>query len=638
MAGAKFDAKAAIAAAKAAMKAGDAAAALAQVEAVLARFPGHSTAKGLLSKLQRAGATPARLTQADVDRAVAQLQSGDFAGAELALRGLVRLAAGEAILHNLLGVALAQQGKAEDAIKAFSAARRLRPADAEIRGNLGGALTTAGRPAEALPHLEAAAAAQPGNAMVQKNLGDALHMLGRSDEALGCFDRAIGLSPGYLNALVSKSGVLRDMLRGPEALAVVVAGLDLDPAYLDLRLMKAKIEADSDREHDAIATYRAVLADHPDLVDERYRLAVMLTTFGEMDEAEALLRDCLARRPGAMEPFRTLTTVRKLAADDPAVLRAAEVLADADAADEDRMHAAFGLSRVYLATGPKDAAFAALHTANRLRRKTLTYSTAETDREFAAIRRAFSAKRVAELADDAQAGGEHIFIVGMYRSGTTLMEDIIGRHSAVAPAGERAIISSLTRAEYAAWETADATWLANFRARYRANLAPFLARADRVTDKLPANFRFIGLLRAAFPKATIIHMMREPRDVLWSNYREMFVDDGNGFVYDLKELGEYYVRYHGLMDFLWAEFPGQFLDVRYEDLVADTEAQARRVLDHAGLGWEGAVLERGTTGQSVKTASVAQVRGSIYSSSVGGWRKYEDELRPMLEVLDAAGL
>lgn len=638
---AKLNPKAEVEAAKAAMKAGDLAQAQARLEAVLARFPAHATARKLMARLARAGAAPARLDQAQIDQAVGLLRAGNPAGAEPLLRGLTRLAPGHAGLANLLGIALAQQEKVAESVKVFATAHRLAPQDAEIRGNLGGALLAAGKPAEALPHLEAAARATPPVVTAIKNLGDALHALRRSDEGLAAIDRALALAPDYVNAWQSKAIILRDLCFGDEALAAVEKALALAPQDLELRLLKAGIEAESDREEEAIATLRAILADHPDHGEARYRLGVLLSGLGQMDEAEATLRSVCTDLRRWAEPFRSLANIARLDAADPLVAAAIAAHDDPATPTAERMHLAFGLSKA-LWRADSARAWDYLHEGNRLRRAQFSYSTEETRREFGVIRKAFCAARMAPIAQaraEADGGGEEfIFILGMMRSGTTLLEDMLARHPAIAGAGERTILGMTLADRYDEWRASDMEFVAKLADRYRANLARHLARAPHVTDKMPGNFRFIGLIHAMFPRARILHMVRAPRDVLLSNYREYFVGGANKHVYDLRELAEYYLLYRELMEFWRAEFPGLVHDVVYEDLVADPEGQIRGVLDHLGLAFDPAVLDRSTARRLVLTASVAQVRQQIYSSSVGGWRAHAAQLAPMLEVLDAAGV
>jgi len=161
--------------------------------------------------------------------------------------------------------------------------------------------------------------------------------------------------------------------------------------------------------------------------------------------------------------------------------------------------------------------------------------------------------------------------------------------------------------------------------------------APRVTDKMPMNFRHIGLIKTVFPDAKIVHMTRDPRDSCLSNYKQYFDTGGNQYVYDLRELGAFYVMYRDLMDHWHAQFPGEIHDCSYESLVGDPETQSRQLLDYCELEWEDAVLTFHTSKRAVRTASVSQVRNEIYTTSVQSWRRYETQLAPLINVISAAG-
>jgi hypothetical protein len=232
----------------------------------------------------------------------------------------------------------------------------------------------------------------------------------------------------------------------------------------------------------------------------------------------------------------------------------------------------------------------------------------------------------------------------MMRSGSTLVEQILASHPQVFGAGERKDFANVVNA-LGASETAeegpnrplDGAALYRLGTAYLAAVTEGTPPAERIVDKMPANFRFVSLIHLALPNARIIHTHRDPVDTCLSCFSQLF-NEKQPFTYDLGELGRYYRAYQTLMEHWRRVLPeGVMLDVRYEELVADFEPQARRIVAHCGLEWDDRCLSFYETRRPVKTASVVQVRQPIYRSSVGRWRPNSDLLRPLLEALGAPG-
>ncbi len=240
------------------------------------------------------------------------------------------------------------------------------------------------------------------------------------------------------------------------------------------------------------------------------------------------------------------------------------------------------------------------------------------------------------------------FVLGMPRSGTTLVEQILGSHSRVYGAGELSLVPELIR-KLNAWEIKLGTRRSypeciddlgkdesrRFAERHLAELQAYAPGAERVVDKLPHNFEHVGLIKLLFPNARILHLKREPRDVAMSNY---FVDyaakfGGMGFAYDLSWIGEQLVDHQRLMNHWHRVFPGQILDVDYDALVEDVEGWAHRIIDYLELPWEEEVLAFQELDRAVKTASVWQVRQPVYTTSKAKWKRYAEHLEPLENVL-----
>jgi hypothetical protein len=305
----------------------------------------------------------------------------------------------------------------------------------------------------------------------------------------------------------------------------------------------------------------------------------------------------------------------------------------------------FGLAKAYDDIGERERGFAHLLRGNSAKRCQIEYDEAATLSAFDRIAEVFTPELLATRQNLGDPSPTPVFIVGMPRSGTTLVEQTLASHHAVFGAGERREMAMgvlrlrTERPGAAGFPEAVVTMTGEaFRrlgADYVAALRPLAPDAVRITDKMPGNFAYLGLIRMVLPNARIIHLVRDPVDTSLSCFSKLFTD-GMAYSYDLAELGRYHRTYQRLMAHWRSVLPGNaLLEVEYEALVEDFEAQARRLVAHCGLEWDPACLEFYKTSRPVQTASMTQVRQPIYRSSVGRWRPDAALLQPLLEALAA---
>jgi hypothetical protein len=307
------------------------------------------------------------------------------------------------------------------------------------------------------------------------------------------------------------------------------------------------------------------------------------------------------------------------------------------------MHLHFALGKALADAGDAERAFRHMLEGNRLKRSQIDHDEPAVLGAFDRIRRVFTPSLVEAKSGQGSASRLPILIVGMPRSGTTLVEQILASHPRVHGAGE---LEDLARIVGGLCQSAgnypeaipalDPGQLGAIAERYLEGLVSRSGGAERVTDKMPSNFYFIGLIHLALPEASIIHVRRDPLDTCLSCFSKLFASPQN-HTYDLAELGRYYRKYAELMAH-WREVlpAGRMLEVRYEDLVADFEPAARRILAHCGLDWDEACRSFHRTARPVHTASAAQVRQPIYGSAVGRGKPYREFLTPLLRELPAA--
>jgi tetratricopeptide (TPR) repeat protein len=546
-----------------------------------------------------------------------------------------------------LGAALRQLGQGDEAIEAYRKAIALKPDHADAHYNLGCVLQQMGRGDEAVGAYRQALALEPGHADALANLATALTTLDRPAEAAAACQRRVALEPTSAEAHRAFSAALLRLGQIQLAVEAATRAVSLQPDDADARIQLGTCLLDQGLYRQAVATYRQAIALAPGRASAFVNLAIALQEGGEAADAKAAITQALALDPTSSSAWAVRSDLKTFTRDDPDLESLTRLRASAQdgRAREDLINLDFTLGKAFMDIGDADQAFAHLAAGAQAYRNGLSYDV-ETDlAEFRAMARSFDAGRLAKLAGLGDWSDQPLFIVGMPRSGTTLVEQILASHPDIFGGGERPALeqaamarlgpglSPLARAQrMAAFTPAD---LAAMGASYAAGVAALAPGYRRVTDKMPSNFRLIGLIRLILPHARIIHCRRDPLDTCFSCYTRKF-SRGQAFTYDLRELGLYYRGYAGLMDHWRAVVPSdRLLEVAYEDVVENLEDEARRLIAFCGLDWDEACLSFHRTTRQVRTASVNQVRQPLYRTSLARWRPYHRYLGPLIE---AAGL
>lgn len=576
--------------------------------------------------------------------------------------------------HRLALIRLRQQ-RLEDARQALEQVLRLQPDAPAALSNLGSVLQQLGRHDQAIDCYERALQREPGYAEAHSNLAAALAILGRYDDALLHAERAVALKPDYVSPYVHAAFAEADRGRCDAALAwmerVPAAARETPP----LRVARAEILNKFERYEEAAQHCRAALAAQPNNGDAHQALGFALDMMQQTEDAIAAL-ECASRllaapalplaHKGALlmqlgrdaEGLAALDAALRLAPDAPNIhymrasardfrLEAGDIdameglLARESASPFERIQLHFAIGGACLRNPDLGNPFAHLHAGNRLKRSLVDYDPAAEDERFAAIASAFSAARLAAASGAGRRSDLPVFVIGMPRSGTTLVEQILASHPDVRGGGEmREFGLALRAAEQARGrsypEVAAALAPDDLTALGDAYLLRASAMAQgkaRLVDKMPSNAPLAGLIHLALPDARIVHVRRNPYDTCFSCYSILFTT-GQPYAYDLGDLGRYYHAHDALMTHWRAVLPSErFLEIDYELLVEDLEAHARRLVAFCGLDWSPACLSFHETQRTVRTASRAQVRQPLYRSSVGRWRAWRDELAQLFAVL-----
>lgn len=574
-----------------------------------------------------------------------------------------------------LGRSLLLQGRFDEAIDRLRKALELDPKLQSAQLTLVHALTESGRADEADEMMQAFLRADPARQRIAQAAEH--HRAGRLEEAEAIYrdilrrdprnlealrllaliamatehygqaeqllKRAVEIAPDFLAAWMDLSRAQLERLNLPAAHASIERAAELSPHSANVQIHVANVLARSGRHDQAIETYRRAIALKPGMPAGFLGLGNTLKTVGRQAEAIEAYRQATVLRPESSEAWWSLSNLKTFRFEDGEIATMERQLELPALSNEARVQFCFALAKASEDRGVYARAFELYDRGNRTRRAVENYDPVQTEVINERIIKVFDAGFVARHAGRGHPDPAPIFVVGLPRSGSTLIEQILSSHSQVDATHELPEVGRLIhrinrdredRTTYpeAVLDFDDETWAALGRS-YIEQTRQYRGDAPRFIDKNPNNFASIGLLSQALPNARFINTRRHPLDTCLSCYKQLFAK-GQPFTYDLVELGEYYLQYERMMAHWHAALPGRVLDVHYESVVADQEGETRRLLEFCGLPWEDACLRYYETERAIRTASSEQVRRPIYTDSVGLWRHYRRELAELIEILE----
>lgn len=576
--------------------------------------------------------------------------------------------------HEILGQIFMQRGQTEQALTAFQRAAELDPSRADTRMNLGMALMKSGRTEEGQKAIEESVRLNPDRQQIAKAIelerkgepasAEKIYrqvLTGNPDnvEALRCLagiasknrhygdaevflQRAVDLAPefGRARAELVKAQLERD--RFEEAVKNAERLIRLDDKHADSHLLLASAHAAAGSYDEAISAYELTLELMPGHRGALIGLGNMLKTVGRHEDAVAVYRKCIQLHPDFTEAHWSLANLKTFRFDDDEVGSMESLLERDDLSAESIVQLCNALGLNYEARQDYDRAFEFFERSNTLRRRAERYDPVDTEDLNDRLIDVFNAEFLKQHDGSGDSDGSPIFIVGLPRSGSTLIEQILASHSQVEGTHELIDLSRITQMVSKKGEARevfprsllklDQKNFAELGALYVSRTRKYRAGRAHFVDKNPNNFIYVGFLKLILPNARIIDARRHPLDSCLGSYKQLFAK-GQPFSYDMFDLGEYYLQYCRLMKHWHDLLPGFVLEVHYEDIVANLEQEVARILDYCGLEWEAACLRFHETERAVKTASSEQVRQPIYSSSVNLWRNYESRLGELIEIL-----
>ena len=463
--------------------------------------------------------------------------------------------------------------------------------------------------------------------------------------ALVWVDALLEFDPLNIRALNSRTRINAKLEQFDEAFASIELALETKPNDIGSINSKGEIFELMGKPAEAINLFESAIAlGGPAINSSKVRLAGTHVQEGRNYQGLELFKQVLEQTPRNISAWRGLADIVKFKAGDVEIQKMESLLdPNTGFAPRDIMGLHFALGKVYLDTGDSVKAFHHLNLANQMKRSTLNFDPQKFAERVNATIQSFTADFIAKNHSRLDSPLSHtpIFVLGMPRSGTTLLEQILSSHPMVRGAGELRYISQLSD-DIEGYPVMPSTFN-SIQAQelgqiYLDKISPKLDGRECLVDKMPGNFMNAGLIRTILPNAKIIHSRRNAVDTCLSLYSKLF-GGSHPYCYNMTDLGNYYQSYMTLMAHWRAVLPAShFLEVDYENVVDDIETQARRILDYLGLPWDPVCLDFYKTERTVKTASVNQVRQPIYSSSSGRWKKHAEQLQPLIDALGPYGL
>lgn len=653
---------------------------------VLALVPGQSDALHLLGLISyKAGNLELailHLRQACRSGAASAIYLSNFAeicrqrgllgeGEEVAKRAVARDATNAGAWNNL-GIILQEIGKLEESKQCLERALKLQPRQAATHNNLGNTCKRLGLAARAEYHWQQALTLKPDYAEPHSNLTKLFSEYAQYTRAIEHGRRALELKPNLPEAYINLSAVETARQNYSEALRWLDALLLWAPQHASGLAGRALTLKQLDRLDEALDSVKRALAVAPnnaevqnaygvvlqamgqialalDAFDLAVKLpgtsaeealinrAILFMEYGETKKAEIAATRSLQSFPRSALAWFNYSNLKKFSPGATEISAMQDLLKpNNEISPIEQRYLHFALGKAFLDIEDAKQAFEHLNRGNRLKRATIEYDAIAASEKIQAIKTVFSGELVQRLSSQGVASTLPIFVLGMPRSGTTLVEQVLASHPAIHGAGELKHIQDLVKSfpDFQAMARGmTAASLEQLGKAYLAKVTPIAQGRQHVVDKMPGNFMYAGLIHLMLPQARIIHCRRDPVDTCLSCYSKLFAM-GQSFSYDQTELGQAYRDYQMITAHWQKILPAtHFIEVDYEAVVEDLETQARRLLTFLGLEWDPACLDFYQNKRAVRTASVNQVRQPIYRSSRGRWHQYADELTPLLQVL-----
>jgi tetratricopeptide (TPR) repeat protein len=573
---------------------------------ILKSLPNNHEAKKKLQALdQQKDINP---TQAEFDEVIKLYTNGKFQEVIDKIKTINEDYPNLPLLFNILGASYRAINQLDNAVKSFEKAIDIKPEYDEALFNLGVTLNELGQVDAAVSSYKKVILINNAYYKAHNNLGLILFGYGKLNTAIDHFEWAISFKFDFAEA-----------------------HNNLGSALLELGKINAAIES-----------YKKAVEFRPNYAQAHNNQAISHQRLGQNEAAVNSLEKALSHWPDYAAAHHNLSGLKKYVKGDTQITKMQLLLSNKNLSQSDQKFLCFALAKAYEDIEKHDELFKVLHKGNELRGLEIDYSIDKYQNNYSIFKKLFSP--LSPIIDKPLHYKKElirpIFIVGMPRSGTTLVEQIIASHHEVYGAGELDTLTKLINKNLADLLIPKKQGLVEkdflpIRQKYLESLSRLNVTESIITDKWPLNFQYIGFILRAFPEAKIIHLKRDPVATCWSIYKHYFSEMGNGWAYNLTDLVEFYRLYSELMNFWHEFFPNKIYDINYEDLTSSQEKETKKLLAFCELEWDENCLNFHTNTRDVKTASASQVRKKMYQGSSENWKKYEHFIQPLVKGLSS---
>lgn len=529
-------------------------------------------------------------------------------------------------------------GLYQDALTAISLLLQKHPSEPIFFNISGACYSEIGATKLAINQFQTAIALKPDYAEAHFNLGVIFQKIGNVENAFNCYDKAISINHAYPQAHNNMGMIELEQRELNSAIKSFEWATAYNPNYVEAQNNLGVVYQELMMYEKAKEQYEKAIAINPSFAKALNNLGAVCEIFGIKEQAFQYYNNAIEKDPNYSEAHRNLSAVKNYKKNDSQINHMESLYNKADLTLEDKKNLSFALAKVNEDLGNNDQFFKFLNEGNHLRKKELNYSLSSGKKLHANLLKAFTPPpALIPEKTHKKSTYKPIFILGMPRSGTTLVEQIIASHNKVFGAGElnnlkNIVTPILIDHVNSNNKTINKLDINSIREQYLDSLIKLNSQEKILTDKMPSNFRFIGFILSALPEAKIIHVKRDARATCWSNYKHYF-NSGNGFTFNQEDLAKFYGLYSELMDFWHKLFPNKIYDLNYEKLTENQKNETEKLLEYCELDWDEKCLEFYKSDRGIKTASASQVRKKMYQGSSDAWKKYESYLQPLIKGL-----
>lgn len=606
-------------------------------QSVLDKFPKNRRAIDGLKKLPaNSGAGGSGLPKIQLNGLIQLFNDGNFQTVVKQALKLSQIYPREAPLFGLLGASFLRLNQHDEAVSNYEKSLNLNLTSTELKVSLGYALIKADRAFEAIEKLKAVVDENPNFEHAHLNLGLAYKATIEFELAQKCFEKVHQINPKSTDGLFNLANILAQIDDFDAADRTYEKAMELAPRRADIAYNRAHALERAGRYEAALEFYKISLNINPNQASALNNIAVIHKMQGNKKEARRSFESALTIAPDEAELHRNLTTVKTFRSGDPHISQISRLLNDTKTSELNKMHLRFAMAKAQEDLGDYQTAYSSYVSANQLRKTVFEYDLKDDLDEFKAIKNCFlewSKDKPQSNTNPFPTTKRAVFILGMPRSGTSLVEKILASHPKVYGAGELEFLNSSVNSIQWKKNGLNQDNVQKIANHYRDAVNAISTEKTVITDKMPLNFRWVGFAIAALPDAKILHVHRDPTATCWSIFKHYFNTTGNGFGYNIDDLVGYYQAYLDLMLFWHDRFPERIVDIDYENLTKNQEIISRKIVSSAALNWDPACLEFQHSKQVVATASNIQVNQPMYQNSSKAWRDFQPWISPLVDKI-----